>query len=103
MVSDYITDLPFKEITDMLTRSPIYKVLHNFNKIDQYNTKIEKLIIENNTFLNELKELVKFNKQNTNEYKSIKNKQGRNTLLIEQYQKIITDYTEKLREIPQKP
>ena len=37
MVSDYITDLPFKEITDMLTRSPIYKVLHNFNKIDQYN------------------------------------------------------------------
>ena len=25
MVNDYITDLPFKEITDMLTWSPIYK------------------------------------------------------------------------------
>jgi hypothetical protein len=37
MVNDYITDLPFEEITDMLTWSPIYKVLHKFNKIDQYN------------------------------------------------------------------
>jgi hypothetical protein len=68
-------------------------------QIEEYNTKIAELITENKAFLIKLRELKDQRKENTSDYKSIQAKISKNELKIKLYQRLLTEYSDKLHKI----